>query len=510
MVDVGLGGGGDDRAGVVQDDVGQEGRLIGPWWGHDQQMLLQRDPQAVPVVRPAQEHRLLARVGDPVPQRKRGADPARAAQRRETAPAQPQAENVGEALAGVQPQVQPDPQVAGAVAGQVAGGQERPRERGGEQNHDEQGDGVFGDHRGVSVAGGEDGFAEGGAGGAGVQVGRWGQGGADGGDPIKGDGGERAVPFGDQIQEPGGLGRLPRDRLLALARPGRSRRQGGAGGAAAGSDRALLEHPGAEPGQGRGRGQGQAQQPQDQPADHGQRGGLLVGQRGGQLLVAGQGPGPDDADQGVTRQGISDRGHGPDGQVPPAGRGGDRVHEHAGPDRGDIQDPGPDRPPAVQGQRDPEAGEHQGRGIGDRGLQPGHHCQPPGGVDHPVLGGETHHRRGRGQQAQPGGGITQPGARMVPAGATPSGPVTGALFRVRYRCQEWQGRISQGEENARHRGPSCWLITHQAAKVILDDYRHGVITAIKRVHWLFAFGSAISCGTAGAHADAQHAAGESI
>ena len=46
--------------------------------------------------------------------------------------------------------------------------------------------------------------------------------------------------------------------------------------------------------------------------------------------------------------------------------------------------------------------------------------------------------------------------------------------------------------------------------MILDDYRHGVITAIKRVHWLFAFGAAISCGTAGAHADAQHAAGESI
>ena len=72
VVDVGLGGGGDDRAGVVQDDIGQEGGLVGAGRGHDQQVLLERHPQPVPVVRPAEEHRLLARVGDPVPQRKRG------------------------------------------------------------------------------------------------------------------------------------------------------------------------------------------------------------------------------------------------------------------------------------------------------------------------------------------------------------------------------------------------------------------------------------------------------
>ena len=58
----------------------------------------------------------------------------------------------------------------------------------------------------VSVPGGEDGFAQGGAGGAGVQVGAGGQGGADRGDAIKGDGGERAVPFGDQGKEAGRLG----------------------------------------------------------------------------------------------------------------------------------------------------------------------------------------------------------------------------------------------------------------------------------------------------------------
>ena len=125
-VDVGLGAGGDDRAGIPEDDIGQERGLIGPWRRHHQQVLFQRDAQAVPVVRPAEEHRVLVRFGDPVPHRERGADPARAAQRREAAPAQPQAEGVGEALAGVQPQVQPDPQVPGAVAGQVAGGQERP------------------------------------------------------------------------------------------------------------------------------------------------------------------------------------------------------------------------------------------------------------------------------------------------------------------------------------------------------------------------------------------------
>ena len=116
---------------------------MGAWGCHDQQVLLERDPQAVPVVGPAQEHRVLVRFGDPVPQREQSADPAGAAQRGQAAPAQPQAEDVGEAFAGVQPQVQPDAQVPGAVAGQVAGGQERPGERCGEQDQDEQGDGVL-------------------------------------------------------------------------------------------------------------------------------------------------------------------------------------------------------------------------------------------------------------------------------------------------------------------------------------------------------------------------------
>jgi hypothetical protein len=54
------------------------------------------------------------------------------------------------------------------------------------------------------------------------------------------------------------------------------------------------------------------------------------------------------------------------------------------------------------------------------------------------------------------------------------------------------------------------VITHQAAEVISDDYRHGVISAIKSVHWSVPFGAAISWGAAGAYAKAQHAAGESI
>ena len=44
-VDVGFGGGGEDRAGVLDDHVGQEGRLIGPWWRHDEQVLLERNAQ---------------------------------------------------------------------------------------------------------------------------------------------------------------------------------------------------------------------------------------------------------------------------------------------------------------------------------------------------------------------------------------------------------------------------------------------------------------------------------
>ena len=60
-------------------------------------------------------------------------------------------------------------------------------------------------------------------------------------------------------------------------------------------------------------------------------------------VVAGEGPGADDADEGVAGQGVGDGGQGPDGQVPPAGFGRDRVHEHAGGDGGQVQRAGADR-----------------------------------------------------------------------------------------------------------------------------------------------------------------------
>jgi hypothetical protein len=120
------------------------------------------------------------------------------------------------------------------------------------------------------------------------------QGRGDLGGGVERDGGERPIPFGHQIQEAGGIGRLPGDRPPPPARPGRRRRRGRAG-AATGGDRAFLQDPGAEPGQGGGWGQGQAQQPQGQAAEDGQRGGRVGAQGHARLLVAGEGPGADDA-----------------------------------------------------------------------------------------------------------------------------------------------------------------------------------------------------------------------
>ena len=95
LEDVGLGGGGDDRAGVAQDDIGEERGLVGAGRGHHQQVLLERDVEPVPVVGAAEEDRVLARVEEAVAQREGGADPGGAAQRGEAAPAQPQAERGG-------------------------------------------------------------------------------------------------------------------------------------------------------------------------------------------------------------------------------------------------------------------------------------------------------------------------------------------------------------------------------------------------------------------------------
>ena len=261
---------------------------------------------------------------------------------------------MGEALARVQPQVQPDPQVPGPVAGQVPGGQERPRERRGQDDQDGQGDGVLEDHEGSPLRAARTALRRA----------------ARAAPGFRPTAGARAALIGatrsSGMEARGPCRSVTRERnraVLVAFRgtvpppwPGRAAADGGAGsGAAAGGDRAFLEHPGAEPGQGRDRRQGQAQQPQDQAAEDGQRGGRVGGHGGGQLLVAGA----DDRDEGVAGQGVGDRRHGPDGQVPPAGRGRDRVHEHAGGDRGQVQRPGPDarggraRPGRCPGRRRP-------------------------------------------------------------------------------------------------------------------------------------------------------------
>ena len=154
-------------------------------------------------------------------------------------------------------------------------------------------------------------------------------------------------------------------------------------------------------------------------------------------------------DQGVAGQGVGDGGHGPDGQVPPARRGGDRVHEHAGPDRGQVQRPGAERAAAVQGQGDAQAGEDQGGGVGDGGLEGGDGGQVAGGVDHPVLGGEAHRRGGRGQDAQPGGGVAQPQARPVTAGHGASEVQPGRVARI---ASVGEGRAGQCQRESGCRG----------------------------------------------------------
>jgi len=93
----------------------------------------------------------------------------------------------------------------------------------------------------------------------------------------------------------------------------------------------------------------------------------------------------------------------------------------------------------VQGQGDAEAGEHQGGGVGDRGFQSGDGGQVAGGVDYPVLGGEADCGGGRGQDAQPGGGVAQPQARAVWAGPGSSAAEADRVVRVAGGCEGWPG-----------------------------------------------------------------------
>ena len=154
----------------------------------------------------------------------------------------------------------------------------------GQDDQDGQGDDVLEDHEGSPLRADRTALRRAARAAPGFRPTDGGQGGADRGDAIQRDGGERPVPFGDQGKEPGRSWSPSAGPSPARARPGPGRWRG----AAAGGDRAFLEHPGAEPGQGRDRRQGQAQQPQDQAAEDGQRGGRVGGQPG-----AG-GPGADD------------------------------------------------------------------------------------------------------------------------------------------------------------------------------------------------------------------------
>ena len=203
--------------------------------------------------------------------------------------------------------------------------------------------------------------------------------------------------FGDQGQEPGGLGPAAR----AAPAPRAARRRGDPAGRPEPARTVRAWSPGQRRGPGGRRG-GRGRPGTPRPPRRGTRPGWTPGPwlsrsshstsppitarrvtspaRSGGVLVAGDDPGADDADQRVAGQRVGGRGHRPHRQVPPARRGRDHVHEHARPGRGHVQRPGPDRPAAVQRQRDAQAGEHQRGGVGDRGLQAGHHRQVPGRV----------------------------------------------------------------------------------------------------------------------------------
>jgi hypothetical protein len=102
----------------------------------------------------------------------------------------------------------------------------------------------------------------------------------------------------------------------------------------------------------------------------------------------------------------------------------------------------------VQGQGDAEAGEDQGGGIRDRGLEGGDGWEAAGGLGHPVLGGEADRRGGRGQDAQAGGGVTQPQARAVLAGLGSAGAEADRVVRVAGVREGWTGWTWQDQGNS--------------------------------------------------------------
>ena len=125
------------------------------------------------------------------------------------------------------------------------------------------------------------------------------------------------------------------------------------------------------------------------------------------------------ADEGVAGQGIHDGGHDPDREIPPAAPGSQCIHRQRDRDAGDVQRAGPQRPPAVQGQRDPEGREDQRAGVGDARLQRGDRRDALDRVDQDVLRIPADHSRSQCEDSQGSDGITQPGAAGVPASRLP-------------------------------------------------------------------------------------------
>ena len=138
-----FGGGGQDRAGVVQDDPGQPAGLAGAGRAEDHRVLVQRQAERVPVVRAAGQDRVVRRGGEqPLGEGEGRAGAAAVAEHGQPSPPPPQLDDGGVAFAGVQAQAQADAQQADPVAGQPAAVEERPLDRdqdqpgGGDQDGD--------------------------------------------------------------------------------------------------------------------------------------------------------------------------------------------------------------------------------------------------------------------------------------------------------------------------------------------------------------------------------------
>ena len=285
-----LGGGGQDRAGVVQDDPGQPAGLAAAGRAEDHRVLVQGQAQGVPVVGAAGQDRVVRGGGEqPLGEGEGGAGPAGVAEHGQPSPPPPQFDDGGEAFAGVQAQAEADAQQADPVAGQPAAVEERPLDRDQDQPGGGDEDGDFFHGRG-SVAG----------------VACWCRAWTWARRTRRAVPGCRSTsaaisPAIRAVRLSGSRGRswrwlaraisrsclpgLPSARRRAVGAPGLVGgegaergwwRRGGCG--AAGGDGAFLDDPAAEPGQRAGGGQGQAQQPQQHGAGDGERGGVVAGE----------------------------------------------------------------------------------------------------------------------------------------------------------------------------------------------------------------------------------------